>query len=179
MRILVSLEGKYLAHVSQGFKDDKPTESKRKTKEYNFFLCASRKTRALIIDGIGDRPLRALQSAESPIETGIFLYERYVSKTYNNSIQLLNSLVNKRLTFSMDFCDHVSEIESLFNLITAIERKLDDQMKASMLKVSVSDAPRLPSVVADIETLKCEKETWNFVCTLLTEESRTIQPKSL
>eukprot|EP00171_Calliarthron_tuberculosum_P005379 IDg5379t1 len=63
--------------------------------------------------------------------------------------------------------------------MNAMGRKLDDQMQAAMLMVSVSDVPRFTSVIAAIKTLKCEEATWNFVSTRLLEESRTMQPQSL
>ncbi len=84
------------------------------------FKIKRRKARAIIATALGDKPLRAIQSASMPSEMWVKLRDRYASNTTSNKIAVLTSLMNKRYDRRSDIGEHLSELESMFNRLSGM-----------------------------------------------------------
>ena len=132
-----------------------------------------RKAKAIIVTSLGDKPLRVVQSAKTPSEMIKKLTDRYAASTTANRIAILTTLMNTRHDIAKDIGEYLSEMESHFNRLTAMDSPVDEGMQVAILLVSVSGTEGLGGTVSAIKTMDPYKATWDYVSARLIEEMRS------
>eukprot|EP00171_Calliarthron_tuberculosum_P013812 IDg13812t1 len=151
MRVMAYLEGRELADIVTGEHTVASPADVRGSAAYRKFVQDSKCAREIIISILGDRPLRAIQSSTTPNDMWVKLRERYASTTHNNKIIVLRTLINKRLQESKDMGDHISELESPFNILPSMQSQIYEQMQTALLITSVSSNSNYDSIIAAIK----------------------------
>ena len=132
-----------------------------------------KKAKAIIVTSLGDKPLRVVQSAKSPAGMLKKLNDRYAASTTANRIAVLTTLIKTRYDSAKDMGEYLSEMESHFNRLTAMNSPVDEGMQVAILLVSVSATEALSGTVSAIKTMDPEKATWDYVSARLIEELRS------
>ena len=171
IRVLAMLEGQDLSGVVMG--DEPVPESTEGSDEYKIYLDKIRKARAVIVMALGDRPLRAVQTAEGPMEMWSKLHERYAGSTTASKIGVLTTLMNTRYESGEDIRDYIAKFETMFNRLEIMGSHIDEAMQVAILLVSLLNDETLSSTVAAIKTMDEEKATWDYVTSRLMEEQRS------
>lgn len=176
IRVMATLEGKDLADVVTGNEvmpvpgegEDDPDEE-----DVTAYVQKQKKARALIVNALGDSPLRAIQSCITPDEMWKKLIERYASSATSNKISVMTSLMNSRYDGKNEIAEHISQMESMFNRLRAMGSSVEENMKVAILLVSVGGQTDLKSTISAIKTMDTERVTWDYVTGRLVEEERS------
>lgn len=130
------------------------------------------RAKALIILGLGDRPLKAVQKhADDPATLWAKLALRYASKTTSTKLMLLNEVFNHRYTAGTALVDHIADMELSFTKLSAAGQDLDELLQVSALLSSLSGIPDYEPTIAAIRTMDEAKATWETVTSRLIDES--------
>ncbi len=162
IRVMAVLEGKELAGVVRGSEPGPEVNASSEgdpSADVSAYVAKCRKARAIVVTALGDKPLRAIQSAASPAEMWKKLHERYAASTTANKIAVLTNLMNKRYHSGKDMGEHLSEMESMMNRLAAMQAPVDSSMQVAILLVSVMAEESLQSTVAAIKTVDSDKAT--------------------
>jgi len=170
MRLMAVLEGRNLSGVVLDT-DDIPQDNT--SAEYLTYLDRERKAKAIIITALGNKPLRVIQSVESPSEMWVKLGDRFAAATTANKIAVLSAFMNKRYESGKDMGEYLADIETLFNKLAAMGMALVEPMQVAILLVSISSVDSFQGTVAAIKTMEDHKATWDYVSGRLIEEQRT------
>lgn len=170
LRINAILEGKELAGVVAG--EEKVTDSEE-PEALAAHTKKVRKARAIIINSLGDKPLRAVQSATDPRDMMTKLVERYAASTTANKIAVLTNLIHTRYESGKDMGEYLSEMESLFNKLAAMGLPLASEMQVAVLLVSLTSEESLSGTVSAIKTMDEGRASWEYVSGRLIEEVRS------
>jgi gag-polypeptide of LTR copia-type len=112
------------------------------------------KTVSIIINALGDKPLKTIQMvSKEPTEMWEKLAKRYASKTVNNKLSLLTEAHGKRLSRKGSMADHVGELETLFAKLDNAGHKVDSLMQVSILLTSLESHHEYDATIAAIRTL--------------------------
>ena len=102
------LEGKGIADIVHGERLVNPLKRNEDYSDYKLFLKESRQARSIIVQALGDRPLRTIQSVPSPKEMWDKLSERYTTALQHNKISVLTTLLNKEPNSISEISDQIS-----------------------------------------------------------------------
>ena len=139
---------------------------------YEKFLLNSKKAKAIMVQALGDRALRSVQTARSPLEMWTKLQQRYAAQTNCSKISILSGLMNKRYKPGTDMSDHVAELESDVNRLAAMNCVINEDLQVAILITSVSEVSSFSSTVAAIKTMRSSDATWAYISSRLIEESK-------
>lgn len=153
----------------------RPPKKNEGETEYKTFLKQSRQARSIIVQALGDRPLRAVQSENSVRQMWTKLFDRCASTKQHNKIIVLAILINMKLKSPNDISDHVSRMESLFNQLGKMDLEVEAQMQVALLLVSVDNVKLFSPTIAAIKVMKDENASWKYVSTRLIKEG-SVQP---
>ncbi len=112
VREMAVVEGKELAGVVRGSEsgpEDNESSEGDPSAGVSAYVAKCRKARAIVMTALGDKPLRAIQSAASPAKMWKKLHERYAASTTANKIAVLTNLMNKRYRSGKDMGEHLSK----------------------------------------------------------------------
>ena len=169
MRLMATLEGRDFAGVVNG---EELAPEDVSSSEYAAYVTKVRKARAIIVNALGDKPLRAVQLCTLPKEMWAKLVERYAGKTVANQISVLTALMNLKAEKGTDMGDHVSSIESLVNRLASMGMEIAEPMQVAILLVSLSNLNEYNGTVSSIKTMDPKSSTWANVSMRIIEEQK-------
>lgn len=172
IRLMATLEGKDYFGVVNGL-DGIPADEC--SEEYAVYATKVRKARAIIVNALGDKPLRAVQLCETPAEMWRKLYERYAGKTVANQLSVLTTLMNLKLERHQDVGDHVAELEGLVNRLAGMDMDITEPMQVAIFLVSLSNLSEYASTVSSIKTLEPDVATWSYVTMRIIDEQKALK----
>lgn len=76
------------------------------------------------------------------------------------NIGVLPTLLHSRHNFGKDILNNLTELESFFNKLAAIELAMTEKMPVGILLMSLAEVERLSSTVSALETKEADKLTW-------------------
>jgi hypothetical protein len=128
-----------------------------------------RKAAAIIINGLGDKPLRVVASdTKEPKIMVQKLRERYASTKLSTRMSLLAELHNLRYK-SGDMGEYVDKYAALLERLTAMAAEIPQELAIIMFLNSMQG--KFEAIVAALRTMGDEKLTWNDVTTRMIEEA--------
>lgn len=168
LRLNAVLEGKDLAEVLT-------EEAREEAQEFHDEIRKKkiRKARAIIINALGDKPLRVVQTATGPKDMMEKLSERYAASTTANKIAVLTSLIHTRYDREKNMGEYLSEMESMFNKLAAMKLPIAPELQVAILLVSMTAEESLSGTVSAIKTMDESRATWEYVSGRLIEEVRS------
>lgn len=172
VRVMAVLEGEGLADVVIG--EETPPEDVTSA-VYSAYLKKARKARAILVMGLGNKPLRVVQNSADPYTMWSKLHERYAATTTANKISVLTNLMNMRYIPGKDMGEYLCEFETLFNRLECMGSPQSDDMQVAILLVSIMHEDTLSGTIAAIKTMDESKATWDYVSSRLLEEQRSIK----
>ena len=134
MRMEAVLEAKGLMGVVDGSALPPAANNLTAAQEYNNM---KKKARALLINSLGDRPLRAVQKSKaSPKEMWIRLHDRYATSSPASRIQLHMTLHSMKPKPHEDISDFIENFESIFARLAAMGHPVEETTQVAMLLAS-------------------------------------------
>ena len=134
-------------------------------------LRAIASSRAIIIEGLGDRPLRlCLSEKENPYRMWIRLRERYAVSNTATKVQLQARL--SRTTYQgQSMPDYIDGYEEIFNRLAAMNSAIPEYLQIAMLLASFGDKTQsiYGHVVASLQSIQ-EEVSWDTVTVRLLQE---------
>jgi gag-polypeptide of LTR copia-type len=130
-----------------------------------------RKATAIIINGIGDKPLRVVAGYMSNPKLMLQkLRERYASSNLSTRMSLMAELQSLRYK-SGDMSDYVDRCSALLDRLESMDSKMPPELAIIMFMHSMNG--KYEATIAALRTLGDEKLTWEDVTTRLIEEYNT------
>lgn len=127
--------------------------------------------RAIIIQGLGDKPLRlCLSDKDNPFKMWERLRDRYAVSNVVTRVQLQTRL--SRLAYSdQAMSDFIDEFEECFNRLSAMECAVSEQLQVAMLLASFGDKSKSAygQVVASMQMMEIEL-SWESATARLLQE---------
>jgi gag-polypeptide of LTR copia-type len=128
-----------------------------------------RKAAAIIINGLGDKPLRVVASdIKEPSMMVRKLRERYASTKLSTRMSLLAELHNLRYK-SGDMGEYVDKYAALLERLTAMAPEIPQELAIIMFLNSMHG--KFEATVAALRTMGNDKLTWNDVTARMIEEA--------
>ena len=128
-----------------------------------------KRAKALLVSCLGDKPLRTVQSlSDSPAKMREKLEEIFATKSSASRIMFMSCLFTYKYFPGNDMGDHIDELDSMMNKLSAMGTKIAEELRVAILLTSLSDEKDLEIVVAALKTK--EELTWNGVCARLCDE---------
>ncbi len=129
-----------------------------------------RKAASIIINGLGDKPLRMVKSvAKEPSLMVAKLKERYESTKLSTRLHLMKELQSLRYRRGMDMGEYVDTFASVVERLAAMDAQIDEQWQVSLFLTSVEE--QFETVVAALRTISNESVTWEAVTSRLIDEA--------
>ncbi len=129
-----------------------------------------RKAASIIINGLGDKPLRMVKSvAKEPSLMVAKLKERYESTKLSTRLHIMKELQSLRYRRGMDMGEYVDTFASVVERLAAMNAQIDEQCQVSLFLTSVEE--QFESVVAAVRTLGSESVSWEAVTSRLIYEA--------
>ena len=128
---------------------------------------------AILINSLGDRPLRAVQTvADDPKEVWDKLHARYASSGASRRVALQTEALTKRWDESMDMEDYVTSFENLYERLEKMGNKVPEETRLSTLLTSfqLSESKEHNNLIEAIKTVDEERFTWEVATSRLIEE---------
>lgn len=178
MRLEATLEGRELSDVVMG--DEKGiiyVPEDRTSDAYLEYARKVRKAKSILVNALGDKPLRTIQGCSTPAEMWWKLKDRYASTSITNQIQVMTTLMNLKYLVGKDMGDHISEMESYVSRLAQMSLELSEAMQVAILLVSLQGIPEFAGTVAALKTMDLGVECWTKVTTRLIEEQKEIPGK--
>jgi hypothetical protein len=147
------------------------------------FAAARKKAAAIIINGLGDKPLRVVVSHRRDPALMIFkLNERYASSTLSTRMSLISELYTISNVRNKDMGEYVDTYTSLPNRLAAMNAPIPDALAVIMFLSSLQG--HFEATVAAICSISDDNLTWDDITSRLIEEassprSRTRQDSAL
>ena len=133
-----------------------------------------RKVRAFLINSLGDRPLRAVQSSkDDPQAMWKKLHDRYATSSSASRIQIQTALHTKKIKAGETMADFIDGFESLFTRLASMNSEVKEDMQVAILLAALSSEKEYENVIAALKTLPQEALTWDDVTARLIEESKS------
>ena len=130
-----------------------------------------RKATAIIINGIGDKPLRVVAGYMSDPKLMLQkLRERYASSNLSTRMSLMAELQALRYK-SSDMSDYVDRYAAILDRLESMDSKVPPELAIIMFMHSMNG--KYEATIAALRTLGDEKLTWEDVTTRLIEEYNT------
>ena len=129
------------------------------------------KARATIIQAIGIKPMRMIMSVrDNPFRMWKRLQERYSTVNVATKVQLQSQLSRKTYQ-GEQMADYVASFEELFNRLTAMDSKIEDDMRVAMLLASFGDKNKSPfgHVIVSLQST-ARDVNWDTVTARLIQE---------
>ena len=127
---------------------------------------------AVLILGLGDRPLKAVQKdAGNPATLWKRLSSRYASKTTSTKLMLLNEVFTHKFSAGTALADHIADLELVFTKLSAAGHDLDELLQVSALLSSLEGVSDYEPTIAAIRTMDESKTTWEAVTSRLLDEA--------
>jgi gag-polypeptide of LTR copia-type len=131
------------------------------------------KISALIVNSLGDKPLRTIQTvAKDPVEAWKKLEARYASKTTSYKLYQVMSAHSMKVARKRSMADHVGELETLFSRLNNTGATIDDKMQVAILLMSLEGHSEDEVNIAAIRTRSDDNTTWELVATRLMDEDK-------
>ena len=131
---------------------------------------------AIIINGIGDKPLRVIQNqVGDPQKMLQKLQERYASSRVATRMSLMGELQALTYNGRGDMAEYVDKYAALVSRLDAMGAGLQDELIMTMFLGSVSE--RFPAIVAALRTMP-DNLRWDDVTARLIEEAREHKKQS-
>ena len=127
--------------------------------------------RAVLIQGMGDRPLRLCLSAkENPYRMWVRLRERYAVSNTATKVQMQSKLTRMSYT-GQPMQDYIDAFEEIFNRLAAMESDVAEDLQVAMVLASFGDKNKssFGHVLAALQTIQ-EKLDWETVTASLLQE---------
>ena len=150
MRTMAVLEGRDLVDVVTG---EEKAPADKSSKAYASYASKVRKERAVVVNALGDKPLRGVQLCNMPSEMWLKLWERYAGKTVANQVSVLTTLMNLKATKDTVMDDHVAQMESLIHRLASKGIAVEEPMQVAILLVSLENLREYNGMVCSIETM--------------------------
>lgn len=129
------------------------------------------KARSIIINALGDRPLKAVQKhSANPLQMWEKLTERYAGQTTSNKLMTLNETFSKILHPGDSIQDHIGDLEVCFTKLANAGQQFNELLQVSILLNSIRDCVEYEPTVAAIRTMDEDKATWDIVTARLIDE---------
>lgn len=125
------------------------------------------------MQSLGDGPLAVVQSVTDVSEILLKLGGRYASASQNNKINVLTTLLNKKMAPNGNIFDHVAEMEGLFTRLEAMSFSFDENLQVAMLLISVSEVKEFEPAVGAIKIYY--EWPWNYVSTRLIKDGSSLR----
>ena len=129
------------------------------------------KVRAMLIQRLGDKPLRlCLSERENPHKMWTRLSDRYAISNLVTRVQLHTKL--SRFSYSgQPMPDYIDDFEEVFNRLSAMESPVSEQMQVAMVLASFGDKskPAYGQVVASLQ-MKETEVSWETATARLLQE---------
>ena len=169
MSTIVVLEGRYLADVVA---NEKKAHADKALEDH--VSCASkvRKSRAVIVNALGDKHLREVQFCNMPSEMWAMLWERYAGKKVANQISVLTTLMNLKAIKDTTMGDHVARMESLIHRLTSMALAMAELIQVAVLLVSLENWLEYNGMVASIKTMDPGVAKWTNVTAKMINEQK-------
>ena len=171
LRMEAVLEVKELMGIVDGTEGSPEEDDEEALSAFNIKV---RKARALLINSLGDRPLRAVQKAKrSPKGMWKKLHDRYATSSSASRIQVHMALHSKKLKPDEVMEDFIDGFESLFERLAAMDYEIEESMKVAMLLSSFDSSKDYDHVISALKTLSKKELIWDDISARLIEEYRT------
>jgi gag-polypeptide of LTR copia-type len=147
------------------------------------FAAARKKSAAIIINGLGDKPLRVVVSRRrDPALMILKLNKRCASSTLSTRMSLIFELYTLSYVHNKDMGEYVDTYTSLLNRLAAMNAPIPDDLAVIMFLSSLQG--HFEATVAAIRSISDDNLTWDDVTSRLIEEassprSRTRQDLAL
>lgn len=131
------------------------------------------KAAALLVNALGDSPLRVCSSSlDDPITMIELLDARYASDRAVSRISVLTSLYSKKYNSRENMAKYIDEFEVLFNQLEKMgnDTKVPESHKAPLLLSSMGHDSQLESTVAALRLRDVDQLTWESVTADLIQE---------
>lgn len=136
------------------------------------------KARAIIIQALGDKPLRlCLSEKANPFRMWIRLRERYAVSNIVTRVQLQTKLA--RFAYNgQAMPDFVDEFEEVFNRLSAMESPVSEELQVAMLLAAFGDKSKSEygQVVSTLQTIETEMSWEKVTARLLQEYEEKLGP---
>ena len=134
------------------------------------FSAARKKAAAIIINGLGDKPLRVVVAhRKDPALMLIKLNERYASSTLSTRMSLISELYTLSYVRNKDMGEYVDTYTSLLNRLEAMNAPIPGALAVIMFLSSLQG--HFEATVAAIRSLSDDDLTWDDVTSRLIEEA--------
>mgnify|MGYP003476565374 FL=1 len=130
------------------------------------FSAARKKAAAIIINGLGDKPLRVVVAhRKDPALMLIKLNERYASSTLSTRMSLISELYTLSYVRNKDMGEYVDTYTSLLNRLEAMNAPIPGALAVIMFLSSLQG--HFEATVAAIRSLSDDDLTWDDVTSRL------------
>jgi gag-polypeptide of LTR copia-type len=134
------------------------------------FSAGRKKAAAIIINGLGDKPLRVVVShRREPALMILKLNERYASSTLSTRMSLISELYTLSYVRNKDMGEYVGTYTSLLNRLAAMNAPIPDALAVIMFLSSLQG--HFEATVAAIRSISDDNLTWDDVTSRLIEEA--------
>lgn len=134
-----------------------------KTTKYKKFVVSTKKARVIIVNALGEKPIRVVQSCELLSNMWAELHERYSEGIMANQIIVHSALMNLKLEKGKHMGDYVPEMELLVNRLERMDLEIKETMQVAILLVSLSLMPGYTGNLSPIKTLESTAATCSNV----------------
>ena len=107
------------------------------------------KARAYIFVALGDLPLRCVLAKDTPYKIWLKLHARYASLTASFRIDVLTTVMSKKLEADTMTRYHGSEFERLFYRLAAMKSPIEEKIQVAILLVSLNERENLLGTVSE------------------------------
>jgi hypothetical protein len=146
--------------------------------EFAEFAATRKKAAAIIINGLGDKPLRVVVAhRKDPALTIIKLDKRYASSTLSTRISLISELCTLYYVRSKDMGEYVDTYKSLINRLEAMNAPFPGALAVIMFLSSLQG--HFEATVAAVLSLSDKEQlTWDDVTSRLIEEASSTRSRT-
>jgi gag-polypeptide of LTR copia-type len=135
----------------------------------------NRKAAAIIINGLGDKPLRVFSNhTKDPQVMLQKLRERYASTKISTRMSLMSELQSLRYK-SGDTGENIDRYTGLMDRLESISAKVPEELAIIMFLHSMNG--KIEAIIATIRTMGDDKLTWDDVTARLLEEVNNSTPR--
>ena len=135
----------------------------------------NRKAAAIIINGLGDKPLRVVSNyTKDPQVMLQKLRERYASTKLSTRMSLMSELQSLRYK-SGDMGEYIDRYTGLHDRLESMAAKVPEELAIIMFLHSMNG--KFEAIIAAIRTMGDEKLTWDDVTARLLEEANSSTPR--
>jgi gag-polypeptide of LTR copia-type len=135
----------------------------------------NRKAAAIIINGLGDKPLRVVSNyTKDPQVMLQKLRERYASTMLSTRMSLMSEL-HSLLYKSGDMGEYIDRYTRLLDGLELMAAKIPEEIASIMFLHSING--KFEAIIADLRTMGDENLTWDGVTAHLLEEANSSTPR--